>query len=107
MKQASALGTENGPSALPNLERRRRKHRRRPRRNSNKRSRTELEVLMQEAPLPVMPVGQREPGQNFGSFDRDHRKLDQPPEHLIHAIQESKQILQTSPVILSQEAGAA
>ena len=31
----------------------------------------------------------------------------QPPDHLIHAIQELRQILQTSSVILSQEGGAA
>ena len=31
----------------------------------------------------------------------------QPPEHLIHAIQESRQILQTSSVLTSREGGAA
>ena len=31
----------------------------------------------------------------------------QPPENLIHAIQEPRQILQTSSVVLSQEGGTA
>ena len=33
--------------------------------------------------------------------------LGPPPENLVHAIQESRQVLQTSSVILSQEGGAA
>ena len=74
---------------------------------------TELEMLMQEAPLPVMPVAQVNVSlvktvealtciiENLWNPDAG-----QPPENLIHAIQESRQILQTS-VILSQEGGAA
>ena len=58
----------------------------------------------------------------FGSFDRNHRKsvepgrwtdghyrkhVDADADHLIQAIQESRAILQTSSVIVSQEGGAA
>ena len=71
-------------------------------------------VLMQEAPLPVMPVAQVDVGlvkflealtgiiENLWNPDAGH-----PPDHLMHAIQESRQILQTSSVLTSQEAGAA
>ena len=71
---------------------------------------TDLDRLMQEAPLPVMPVPQvnvslvRTLEALIGIIENlwnpDAR---QPPEHLIRAIQESRQILQTSSVILSQE----
>ena len=75
---------------------------------------TELEMLVQEAPLPVMPVAQVNVSlvnileallgiiENLWNPDAG-----QPPENLIHAIQESRQILQTSSVIISQEGGAA
>ena len=75
---------------------------------------TDLDLLMQEAPLPVMPVPQVNVSlvktlvaltgiiENLWNPDGG-----QPPEHLIHAIQESRQILQTSSVIMSQEGGAA
>ena len=75
---------------------------------------TEMEMIMQEVPLPVMPAPQVNVSlvkplealtgiiENLGTPDAGP-----PPEHVIHAIQESKQILQTSSVILSQEAGAA
>ena len=53
-------------------------------------------------------TSQRERVQNLGSPDGNYRNMwnpdaGQPPEHLMHAIQESRAILQTSPVILSQE----
>ena len=75
---------------------------------------TDLDLLMQEAPLPVMPVPQVNVSlvktsevltgiiENLWNPDAG-----QPPEHLTHAIQESRQILQTSSVLMSQEGGAA
>ena len=69
---------------------------------------------MQEAPLPVMPVAQVNVSlvktlealtviiENLWNSDAG-----QPPENLIHAIQESRQMLQTSSVIMSQEGGVA
>ena len=75
---------------------------------------TDLDLLMQEAPLPVMPVPQVNVSlvrtlealtviiENLWNPDAG-----QPPEHLIHAIQESRQILQTTSVIVSQEGAAA
>ena len=75
---------------------------------------TDLDLLMQEEPLPVMPVPQVNVSlvrtlealtgiiENLWNPDAG-----QPPEHLTHAIQESRQILQTSSVIMSQEGGAA
>ena len=52
------------------------------------------------------------PGQIFGGFDRASRKLVEPSgrtttEQLVQAIQESRAILQTSSVLLSQEGEAA
>ena len=75
---------------------------------------TDLDLLMQEAPLPVMPVPQVDVGlvrtlealtgiiENLWNPDAGP-----PPEHLSHAIQESRQIFQTSSVIMSQDGGAA
>ena len=74
----------------------------------------EQALLMQEAPLPVMPV----PHVNVSLVKTSevltgiienlwNPDAGQPPEHLTHAIQESRQILQTSSVLMSQEGGAA
>ena len=75
---------------------------------------TDLQMLMQEAPLPVMPVPQVNVSlakslealtgimENLWNPDAGP-----PPDNPTHAIQESRQILQTSSVILSQEGGAA
>ena len=75
---------------------------------------TDLEMLMQEASLQVMPVPQVNVSlvrtlealtgiiENLWNPDAG-----QPPEHLTHAIQESRQILQISSAIMSQEGGAA
>ena len=57
-------------------------------------------------------VSQRDPGQIIGSFDRTYRNMwnpeaKPPPDPLVHAIHESRALLQTSPSILSQEGGAA
>ena len=69
---------------------------------------------MQEAPLPVMPVPQVNMSMVKSSealtgiienlWNPDARP---PPDDLVHAIQESRQILHTSRVVLSQECGAA
>ena len=68
---------------------------------------------MQEAPLPVMPVPQVHLDlvktlealtgiiENMWNPDAG-----QPPDHLVHAIQESRANLQTSSAIVSQEGGA-
>ena len=75
---------------------------------------TDLDLVMQEAPLPVVPVPQVNVSlvrtlkaltgiiENLWNPDAG-----QPPEHLIQAIQESRQLLQTSSVLMSQEGGAA
>ena len=77
-------------------------------------AKTDLDLLVQEAPLSVMPVPQVNVSlvrtlealtgiiENLWTADAG-----QPPEHLTHAIQESRQILQTSSAIMSQEGGAA
>ena len=71
---------------------------------------TDLDTLMQEAPLPVMPVPQVNrslvktlealTGTIENMWNPDARPL---PDSLVHAIQESRAILQTPSVILSQE----
>ena len=75
---------------------------------------TDLDRLMQEAPLPVMPVPQVNVSlvKTLEALTGIIENLwnpgaGQPPDQLIHAIQESRAILQTSSVIMSQEGGAA
>ena len=75
---------------------------------------TDLDRLMQEAPPPVMPVPQDNVSlvktlealtgiiENMWNPDAG-----QPPDHLIHAIQESRAMLQTCSVMLSRKVGAA
>ena len=70
--------------------------------------------VMQDAPLPVMPVPQVNVSlvKTLEALTGIIEKLWNPdagqaPENLIHAIQESRQLLYTSSVILSQEGGAA
>ena len=72
---------------------------------------TDLDLLMQEAPLPVMPVAQVNVSlvktlEALTGIIEDLWNPDagQPP--VIHAIQESRQILQTCSVLVSQEGGA-
>ena len=75
---------------------------------------TDLDLLMQEPPLPVMPVPQGNvslvrtlealTGIIENLWNPDAGQL---PEHLIHAIQESRQNFQTSSVLMSHKGGAA
>ena len=69
---------------------------------------------MQEGPLPVMPAPQvnvnlvKSLEALTGLIENMwNPEAGPPPEQLIHAVQESRAILQTSSAILSQEGGAA
>ena len=70
----------------------------------------DLHKLMQEVPLPAMPAAQVNV-KLVKSLEALTGLLENmagpPPDPLIHAIQESRAILQTSSAILSQEGGAA
>ena len=90
----------------------------RPRRTSSAaevvQAQLDLHKLMQEAPLPVMPAPQVNVNQVkslealTGLIENVwNPEAGPPPDPLIHAIQESRAILQTSSAILSQEGGAA
>ena len=107
MKQARPLGrraVESGEKAMETLQKAQ---------ENFKQAQQEV-MLTQEATLPVMPVPQVNVSlvrtlealtgiiENLWNPD-----VGQPPEHLIHTRKESRQILQTSSVIMSQEAGAA
>ena len=77
-------------------------------------AKTDLDLLVQEAPLSVMPVPHVNVSlvRTLEAFTGTIENLwnpdaGQPPEHLTHAIQESRQILQTSSAVMSQEGGAA
>ena len=74
----------------------------------------DLHKPMQEAPLPVMPAPQANVNQVkslealTGMIENVwNPEAGPPPDALIHAIQESRAILQTSSAILSQGGGAA
>ena len=73
-----------------------------------------LDQLMQEAPLPVLAVPQfnvslvKTLGALIGIIEHMwNPDAGQTPDHLTHAIQESRAIRQTLSVVLSQEGGAA
>ena len=75
---------------------------------------TDLDLFMQEAPLPVMPVPQvnvslvKSLEAVTGLIENMWKpEAGPPPDQLIHTIHESRQIIQTSSVIMSQEGGAA
>ena len=116
---SSALGPENGPSTgqISSGTRIRRQSGRENFEQAQQvviQARMDLDKLMQEAPLPVMPVPRVSVSlvntlealtgiiENMWNPDAG-----QAVDNLIHAIQESRAILQTSSVILSQEGGAA
>ena len=75
---------------------------------------TDMDLLKLEAPLPVMPVPQVNvsPVRTLEALTGIIENLwnpdaGQPPEHLTHATQKSRQILQTSSVFMFQEGCAA
>ena len=77
-------------------------------------ARMDLHKLMQEVPLPAMPAAQvnvnlvKSLEALTGLLENMwNPEAGPPPDPLIHAIQESRAILQTSSAILSQEGGAA
>ena len=70
---------------------------------------TDLDLFMQEAPLPVMPVPQvnvslvKSLEAVTGLIENMWKpEAGPPPDQLIHTIHESRQIIQTSSVIMSQ-----
>ena len=75
---------------------------------------SDLHKLLQEAPLPAMPTPQVNAGlvKSLEALTGLVENLwnpvaGPPPDQLVQAIQESRAILQTSSVLLSQEGGAA